>query len=98
MTRPPMTQCGYPVAPKHAPWCTGRKRLVEGCWCFLVPALGEKKLTARQWRAGRRRHARYERAWRRELAHTGVLEFENGLIRRELHRRAVAAVARKAVA
>jgi hypothetical protein len=92
MTRPPVTQCGYPVAKRHDPWCTGRKRLVDGCWCFLRRE-GEPKLTARQWRAARRRHARYERAWRRELAHTGVLEFEDQLIRRALNRRARIALA-----
>ena len=93
MTRPPVTQCGYPVSPRHEPHCTGRKRLTDGCWCFLVGAFGLPKVTARQWRAARRRHRRHERAFDRAFPHGRA--FEQDLIRQELNRRARAAVAER---
>lgn len=94
MTRPPVTQCGYPVAPKHEPHCTGRRRLVEGCWCFmrLSDPNGPRKLTARQWRAARRRAVREDRIWRRTYGHL-IRDFEDRLIVQELNRRAQHAMA-----
>lgn len=83
MTRPPVTQCGYPVAPRHEPWCTGRKRLTDGCWCFLSAAFGLPKLTARQWRAARRRHVRHVREFDR--AYPEGRAFEKDLAKQVAH-------------
>jgi len=67
MTPRPVTTCGLPGPKRHRPHCTGRWRLIEGCWCAIdMGPTQDRKLTARQWRAARRKHAAKQRAYRRE--------------------------------
>lgn len=83
MTPRPTTTCGLPGPKRHAPHCTARHRLVEGCWCAVDwTELGPERLTARQWRATRRKHAARQRVYRRDFPAYAAVEDE--FVRRNL--------------
>lgn len=61
--RLPRHTCGAPTGQgRHMPNCTDEARREEGCWCFLYA--DEPKMTAREWRAGRRQIVRHRRRFR----------------------------------